>query len=637
MAYGKGRNKDLMKRMADLGTLPMTVELADLRSRIIDTLDKMAEAVWPANILDPIPSGKDLDAVLLKVQSDASKDGLNNVWAEKARMIAKSAVIEQWKRGQRNLFGRFRNIATVGDMPMGDDTQRLVNLPEQFSRSLTADDATELQKVAEALDFNDTLRFFRDLADGDGGLPPHHAAALRAMAEVVRDRFKRPAWKDDAVVQLHLDYRCLRGGKDALAATLSDLCTSVQAGLATQACLPLTSVSPRGSGISVPLRLVRSVAARIGNDPDLRVAALVVELGSVEAQAKMVVTRPPSVPSVAASRTVVSEDFGFRNTSSLAVLRSAMPIGEEALARVSGHNGGNAKLTKEAARKFLTEHVSGDEVELLELVQFDGKDFLDRIAVQAKAVDGLRSGIDRLYNRLSRIRYEINKVAGITIFELVPVDAALPHHPRYMAMHERFFRLLAAIGRLKEKRRAVYRAVAGLKKSWFGYVAQRKADLAEKYGAAVVGEDLDIVATPTDDPAYKGRTFNKMINNGSKGQYNLRSENTLKWRGIASVKVPSFYTSSTDWRNGTVDKSQRRGSVFKAASDGRKWDADLHAAEMIGRYLFLRPKNGTQAAAFGRLVTNAFLLPTAVAIGGREARSFTAGRSHRLSGTRTQS
>ncbi|MCZ7860610.1 hypothetical protein O9X98_04255 [Agrobacterium salinitolerans] len=598
MAYGKGRNKDFMKRMADLGTFPMSAELVDLRSRIVVTLDKMADAVWPADIFQPAPSGKDTDTVLLKVQSDSAKKGINVVWAEKARLIAKAAVAEQWQRGQHNLFGRFRNIATVGDTPMDDGTQRLVNLPEEFSRILTPADAKALQDIAATLDYAATLKLFRDLADGDCGFQTHQSAALRAMADAVRTRFKRPVWKDDAVIQLHLDYRCLRGGKKVLETSLTDLDIAVKAGTSRKSSLPLTSVSPRGPGISVPLRLSRSVAAKVGNDQNLRVAALVVELGPVNAQAKMVVTQPPKAASVVGLCAVVAEDFGFRNTSSIAVLRSAAPIGEDALARVSGHNGADGKkLTKSASKKFLTEHVSGDEVELLELVQFDGKDFLDRIAAQAKKVDGLRSEIDRLYNRLNRIRAEINKVAGAVATALVPEAAALRDHPRYMAMHGRFFRLLTAIGRLKVKRRAVYRAVAGLKKSWFGYVAQRKADLAEKYGAAVVSEDLDVVAVTTDDPAYKGRTFNKMINNGSKGQYNLRSDNVLKWRGVASVKIPSFYTSSTDWRTGTVDKSQRRGSVFKAASDGRKWDADLHAAEMIGRYLFLRPKQGNKAEA----------------------------------------
>ncbi|MBY3157364.1 hypothetical protein HFO56_34120 [Rhizobium laguerreae] len=598
MAYGKGKNKDLMKRMADLGTFPVSADLVELRSRIICTLDKMADAIWPSNILRPRPSGKDIDTVLLKVQSEVSKNGLNNVWAEKARLIAKAAVVEQWKRGQHNLFGRFRNVATVGDTPMDDGTQRLVNLPEEFSRTLTIADATALQTVAARRDFAATLKLFRDLGDSDCGFHPHQASALRAMADFVRTRFNRPVWKDEAVIQLHLDYRCLRGGKRVLEASLWDLDTAAKAGTSRRAALPLTSVSPRGLGISIPIRLSRSVATKIGDDPDLRVAALVVELGMVNGQAKMVVTQPPKIAAAADLSTVVAEDFGFRNTSSIAVLRNAHPIGETALERISGHNGGDArKVTKAASRKFLTEHVSGDDVELLELVQFDGKDFLNRIAAQAKKVDGLRSEIDRLYNRLDRIRAEINMVGGDVATALVPEAAALTDHSRYMAMHGRFFRLLTAIGRLKEKRRAVYEAVAGLKKSWFGHVAQRKANLAEKYGAAVVSEGLDIVTIETDDPAYKGRTFNKMINNGSKGQYNLRSENTLKWRGIASVKVPSFYTSSTDWRDGTVDKAQRSGSVFKAASDGRKWDADLHAAEMIGRYLFLRPKTGIQAEA----------------------------------------
>lgn len=590
LAYGKGKTKDLMKRMADLGPLSMSSDLSDLRSRMLATLGDMATAIWPSDILDSIPSGKDIDAVMLQVQSAASKSGLNNVWAEKARLIAKSAVLEQWKRGQRNLFGRFRNVATVGDMPMEDGTRRLVNLPEEFSRTLTAEDVAAIAEMAAGLDFQATMKLFQDFAHGDNGLPPHHADALRAMAQVVRERFRCPVWKDDAVVQLHLDYRCVRGGKEALSAAKSALRDASCQGGSTRHDLTLTSVSPRGDAIGIPLRLSPAVCGRLGDTQDLEIAGFVVELGRTKTQTRMVVTRPPQVTDVSLCRTVVAEDFGYRNTSSIAVMRGPAPIGDAPLHRIRGHNGGDgAKVTKEQARKFLEAHVSGDETELLELVQFDGKDFLGRIKVRALEVDRLRSEIDRLYNRLGRIRAELNMVSGMERDALVPEEPSLHLHPRYMAMHGRFFRLLAAVGRLKEKRRAVYRSVAGLKTSWFGHIAQRKADLAEKYGAAVVSEDLDIIAVPTDDPDYKGRTFNRMINNGSKGQYNLRSDNTLKWRGIPSVKVPSYYTSSTDWRNGTVSKDQRRGETFRAA-DGRRLDADLHAAETIGRYLFLRPK-----------------------------------------------
>ena len=92
------------------------------------------------------------------------------------------------------------------------------------------------------------------------------------------------------------------------------------------------------------------------------------------------------------------------------------------------------------------------------------------------------------------------------------------------------------------------------------------------------------------------KSANKMINNGAKGQYTRRADDTLAWRGIATLKLPSFYTSSTDWRTGTVDRGQRSGSRFRAR-DGAEWDADLHAAELLARWLFLRPKPAAPAAA----------------------------------------
>jgi hypothetical protein len=67
--------------------------------------------------------------------------------------------------------------------------------------------------------------------------------------------------------------------------------------------------------------------------------------------------------------------------------------------------------------------------------------------------------------------------------------------------------------------------------------------------------------------------FNKMINNGTKGQYTRRADDTLAWR-----------------------EGQRSGTTFRAR-DGTQWDADLHAAELLARWLFLRPKPAAPAAA----------------------------------------
>lgn len=85
--------------------IPMSDELTDLRAKILATLGLMAAAIWPSDILTQIPSGKDLDALMLKVQSNLSKDGLNSVGDEKARLLAKSAAVsvhQSWAKRRRD-------------------------------------------------------------------------------------------------------------------------------------------------------------------------------------------------------------------------------------------------------------------------------------------------------------------------------------------------------------------------------------------------------------------------------------------------------------------------------------------------------------------------------------------------------
>lgn len=429
MAYGKGKSKDLVKRMVELGTLTTTTELSELRTRILSAIEVMAKSIWPDDILTSLPQSKDIDAVMLKVQSELSKSGLNSVWGEKARLLAKAAVLGQWNRAQRLLFGKLRNIGAIGDAPMADGTRRLVNLPEKFSRSLTKDDTGQLLAVAATRDFSETLRVFRDLASHDCGLTAIQAEALRAMVSSVRDRFRCPEWQQDATIQLHLDYRCLRGGKSALGAALGLLGSSLGKNSSLKLDLALAGVSPRQKPISIRLQVASAVSESISRHGggEITVGSLVVELAPSHVRPKMVVVRAPSAPSVAGCRTVVAEDFGFTNTSSIVVLRSRTPVGEDALSRISGHNGGDAKkLTKTQAKMFLKSHVAGDDVEVLETMQFDGRDFLMSVRTHAAEVDKLRSEIDRLYNRLDRIRGEINVVAEVEATAIVPEVAAMP-------------------------------------------------------------------------------------------------------------------------------------------------------------------------------------------------------------------
>jgi transposase len=121
-------------------------------------------------------------------------------------------------------------------------------------------------------------------------------------------------------------------------------------------------------------------------------------------------------------------------------------------------------------------------------------------------------------------------------------------------------------------------------------LANRKVALAAKHKAVLIREHLTIMAKEKAKPGYFGRTFNKMMNNGSKGQHVRASSAKLKWSGIPEVTVPSYYTSSTDIRFGVVDKAQRKTQDrFKASTDGREMQADIHAACTIGLYALLRP------------------------------------------------
>ncbi|MCE6958725.1 transposase [Cereibacter sphaeroides] len=588
MAYGNGSDRSDLKRMADLGRAPLTDELRELRQKCLATVATMARAVWSDSVAAELPTGKQIDARLLPLQSRASKDGLNNVWAEKMRLLAKPAVLEQGKRRQRCLFGRLKHVDARGETPMKSGLRRLVSLPEEWTVRLADADVAALKALADGLDFRAAMALFRRLETDDAGLPEIQAAALRAMAEAVGQRFGCPEWGEDAILQLHIDYRCLRGRKERLAAVLGALTAAFAQGGPGQTSVDLAAPQPRGAAIRIPLQLPAPVAARFADCADQVVKALVLELGPETAAPKAVVLRKPRAPAIARQTVVLAEDFGFVNTSSLVVARCATGIVPEHVAFANSEPG------KRATKEFLAGHVSGDEVEILERVQLSGRKFLDRIKVQAARIDQLRSEIDRGYNRLGRLKAEINRLAGREPTETVPVEpetvsASNSEQARYASMHGRFFRLLAGLGKLKARRRAIYRSVAGLKTSWFGHVANIRTRLADAYGAVVASEDLSFLAVEKKDPDYKGRTFNRMINNGSRGQYTRRADDKLDWRGIARILLPSYYTSSTDWRTGTVDKTQRKDAWFTAA-DGTRWDADLHAAETLARWLFLRPK-----------------------------------------------
>jgi transposase len=598
VAYGKGQGKGSEKRMVDLDRAESSHDLAKLRDLVIGACGTMAGSVWPVSVLGGLPSGKDLDAAMLKTQS-GFRGTLNSVWAEKARLIAKSAVQEQVRRARGNLYGRLKHLSTIGDVPLQCGTPRLVNFPEVWSTRLAPEDVESMQSLADSMGFDGAMDLFRKLRQGDrpSSLTPLQADALRAMFGLVEDRFTCPTWDaDDGVVQLHLDVRCISGGRTALDALLGRLTDAAKLAAGSEPArmarfgFLISSVVARGTPIkldaSVRADVVRRLMEHLPEDADARFTTLTLEIGPREAVVKGVLTQAPRMLPLDQAEHLLGVDFGYTNTAAAALVKVDPPLDAEWLKDV-------AKWGRERSREYLTSH--SHDGEPIQEVLHDGRDFLSRIAGHAAHVDRLRSEIDRLYNRMGRIRHEVNRLLGRPSDERIDLET-MPNDKRHSDLLIRFAKLLEAVNRLKLKRRLVYRAVEGLKTSWFGHVTTRLVTICRENRAAYVHEHLTVVASEKDGPGYKGRTFNRMINSGSKGQFLRRVRMKLAWNGVPRIVVPSWFTSTTDVRYGIVDGAQRNGEIFRARIDGRQRHADLHAALTIALWPILRPAAAPAAA-----------------------------------------
>lgn len=115
----------------------------------------------------------------------------------------------------------------------------------------------------------------------------------------------------------------------------------------------------------------------------------------------------------------------------------------------------------------------------------------------------------------------------------------------------------------------------------------------------------------------QGADVQQDIHNGSKGQYILRTQNTLN--GAASP-LSRCRASTPAARTGEPERSTRHNGTDLSSRRRRGpcLGPDLHAAEMIGCYLFLTPRLDSKGGGVSRLVTNAFpRTAEGRAIGGR--------------------
>ena len=624
MAYGKNNDrKDWLYRAVPLGIGSVTAAKRErifvLRERILLLMREMAQAGFAPEPLQEAWVGKELDARLLVAQKACSD--LNSVWREQARMRVRPALEESVKRYFRRLAGSLRFVdqaipeadvraaqarAAEAALLSGDPVapvRRYVHLPAEVQDRISPDEIARLKQLGTA----DAIAAFRQWMSGEHDFTPAQAAVLADIHDRALRKYSMPDFgvQDDFTLQLHVDARMLPAGVPPAAQELRNGVTFLLADDANTRYfrfLDLAGEKPREERIRLPLVLSRRVADRLSRtSPEM--AALIVEISERNIGVRLVGGQAPPVCASAVSA-CVGRDFGYANTVSLSVAVNDETVDLDTfradIERLAG---------KASVETFLRTHQAFPPLRIVERVRFSGRAFLRRVKHLCERIDGYKSRIDTSYNDLNAIRKTLATDLGLKPEDWI-TSAMKDVHPQAGA----FFQLLGRIQDLKAARRALYRKIVAIKKAWFGMLSNVEITLARKYGAALVREDLTVLAIEKDAPEYKGKAFNKLLNNGSKGQYQKRASDKLLWNGIPEVVVPAWYTSRACVAHGEiVAKRHRSGERIYLPCCGRHDHADEHAGDTIASYPFLRPRlTGSEAKAAEPVCDTRTLAPIGV-------------------------
>jgi hypothetical protein len=240
---------------------------------------------------------------------------------------------------------------------------------------------------------------------------------------------------------------------------------------------------------------------------------------------------------------------------------------------------------KKEDTKLLYENNSYKPI-VVEQFQYSGKNFINKIHSQGIKIDKYKSEIDFIYNKIDSLIINIkNNLKVKESYQLT--SKTLSSDSFVNSLIKKFHILLDRVKYLKKLRRDCYKNIQGVKKSWFGFLTNIEKKLIKHYNAAIIVEYLTVMAIEKEKPDYKGRSFNKMINNGSKGQYMSMAREKFLWNGILESKIPSFYSSTTCTIHKVVDKEMRNNKVFKCKQCDIVKDADKNASDTIASFLLL--------------------------------------------------
>jgi Putative transposase DNA-binding domain len=588
MAYGKGI-QNLLRRAIPTGRTSLAPEVLPggklhdlllLREKYLETASAFVDAVFAPEPLAGTLTGDELQVILTAKQKEIVD--FNKAYAEKVRLSIPSIISQIESKYLTRLYGKLMNCSSqTGEA--GPAKRQYLNLPIEIQDKVTLAELKAFEAKVSSLGFKKVLDLFRMviLETATCGLTEMEVLVVRTIHAECLAKYRKPEFGKDPryTCQIHLDYRVIRNDLplmpelDKGARLLVD-----RKNKKYHQFLEISNPLPRGESIRIPVVMSSKALKRF--DKESSVSSLVVEIGATEVTVRTVISKPKAEPTLDGVTHLIGRDFGLVNTVSLSVVKLDQVISQDEVDRI-------AKFSQKEALTYLQNNRHPND-NVVKRIRYSGRKFLTGIETTCGMIDYLKSQIDTNYNSLAKLKINLCSYLGLQEDDFLPEDMLFKD--RFVqVLYHKFFRVLQHIQRLKKLRFSLYAKIAAKKKAWFGFLSNQEIILAKHFNAAIVREDLTILAKEKETPDYKGRTFNKMINNGSKGQYLRRASDKMNWDGIPEIIIPSYYTSTVCTVHSLMNKAFRSGEIFRCPACEASAHADEHAADTIANYLLLRP------------------------------------------------
>ncbi len=543
-----------------------------------------------------------LENEIFQLQNNVPNGILNKAYIEKARKTVSTTLWNRIVSGKKDFLHKIHHIDkekyhSKKELAILESNNQEPQKYQFFTNELNVlkEDLDFIKSEYKSMNPKDRIQNTFEIITKENNLSfnKKQIELIKILYFSVVERFEKPVFgeKDFFDITIDLDYRIVKNYKEKIEIIGQDLNLFIdKTNKKYHFFLELSNPIPREKHIKIPLAINFHAWKRSfsKNETKGKSFSLVIKNNSIEVKhiiekEKLDISTKAKYEELKEVKYIVGRDFGYKETISLSVIENDFSLSlkefEERL-----------KLKKAETKSFYESNNHTPKV--VETLQFSGKKFLNKIKIISKRVDEISSHIKIKYNKIEELLVDLRNQLNIDENTLISTKMKTKNQ-ELNAKIDLLFKMIGQVKKSKLKRKFMYDKVSGIKRTWFGFLSTQELKLIKKYNAALVVEDLTVMAAEKTKPDYKGKRFNKMINNGSKGQYMRIAQEKMFWNGILEHRIPSFYSSTSCVKHNLVDKNMRKGYKFKCKKCNKVEDADLHAASTISSFLMLKPVAST--------------------------------------------